>query len=111
MLLRQFQNFIAVLFGNETERQFRKRVAGDDGLCPLPLIAAADSIDLRSRSRPDAFELNCIRLRRKAPARLFLRGSVCRRRREVFATLRAPTLPAASRDRRNPAMATRPSRS
>ena len=55
MRLRQFQNFLALLIGNETKRQFGKRVAGDHRLCPLPLISAADSIDLGSRPRPDAF--------------------------------------------------------
>src|SRR6187551_133162 len=55
MPLRQFQNFLALLVGNETERQFCKRMAGDHGLCPLPLISAADSVDFGSRPRPNAF--------------------------------------------------------
>src|SRR4029453_14973896 len=55
MRFRQFQNFLASLFGNETECQFRKRVAGDHRLFPLPLISAADSVDLGRRPRPDAF--------------------------------------------------------
>ena len=56
MLFRQFQDLLAVLFGNETKREFRKRVAGNYCFRPLPLIAAADPIDLSSRSRPDAFD-------------------------------------------------------
>ena len=50
----QFENFIAFLLGNEAERQFRHRMTGDYGLCPFPLVTAADSINLGSWTRPDA---------------------------------------------------------
>src|SRR5262249_34198490 len=50
----QFQNLVPTLFRDQSKREFRKRVAGDHRFCPLPLVTAADSIDLRSRSRPDA---------------------------------------------------------
>src|SRR5947207_11541682 len=53
MFLRQFQNFIAFLFGNETKCQFRHRVTGNHRLGPLPLIAAADSVDLGGRPCPN----------------------------------------------------------
>src|SRR5258708_37936898 len=52
----QLENFIAFLFGNQTERQFRHCMTGDDCLCPLPLISSADSIDLGCWSGPDALE-------------------------------------------------------
>ena len=55
MRFRQFQNFVASLVWNETERQFRKRMTGDNGLCSLPLITSADSVDFGGRPRPDAF--------------------------------------------------------
>src|SRR5438093_5464044 len=56
MRLYQFQNFIALLFRNETECQFRHRMAGNNSLCPLPLIAAADSIDLSGWTCPNTLD-------------------------------------------------------
>src|SRR5437762_8060202 len=50
----QLENFVAFLFRNQTESQFRHRVTGDDCLGPLPRISSADSIDLGRRSSPDA---------------------------------------------------------
>src|SRR5438477_10317552 len=52
----QLENFVAFLFRNETESQFRHRMTGDDCLCPLSLISSADSIDLGCWSSPDALE-------------------------------------------------------
>src|SRR4029077_5636830 len=52
----QLEYFIAFLFRNQTERQFRHCMTGDDCLCPLPLISSSDSIDLGCWSSPDAFE-------------------------------------------------------
>src|SRR3984893_17243644 len=52
----QLENFIAFLFRNQTERQFRHRMTGDDGLCPLSLISSADSVDLGCWSSPDALQ-------------------------------------------------------
>src|SRR5206468_1538929 len=52
----QFEYFIAFLFRNQTESQFRHRMTGDDCLCPLPLISSADSIDFGCWSSPDALE-------------------------------------------------------
>src|SRR6266480_2231441 len=56
MCLCQFQNFIAFLLRNETEGQFRHRVTGNHSLCAFALVTAADSIDLRGGTRPDALE-------------------------------------------------------
>src|SRR5437588_8126151 len=53
MFLLQFHNFIALLFGNETKCQVRHRVTGNHRLGPLPLIAAADSVDLGGRPCPN----------------------------------------------------------
>src|SRR5947199_9655702 len=52
----QLENFVAFLFRNQTESQFRHRMTGDDCLCPLPLISSADSIDFGCWSSPDALE-------------------------------------------------------
>src|SRR5947208_16163790 len=52
----QLENFVAFLFRNETESQFRHRMTGDDCLCPLSLISSADSIDLGCWSSTDALE-------------------------------------------------------
>src|SRR5260370_35245229 len=52
----QLENFIAFLFGNQTERQFRHCMTGDDCFRPLPLISSTDSIDLGCWSGPDALE-------------------------------------------------------
>src|SRR5438552_746650 len=46
VLLRELQNFVAFLFGNQPKCQFRHRMTGNHRFGPLPLIAAADSIDL-----------------------------------------------------------------
>src|SRR6266480_3893882 len=56
MCLCQFQNFIAFLLRNETEGQLRYRVTGNHSLCAFPLVTAADSIDLRGGTRPDALD-------------------------------------------------------
>src|SRR5207249_4352250 len=53
MRLRQVQDLVAFLFGNETKCQFRHRMTGNDSLCPLPLIPAADSVDLSSWTCPN----------------------------------------------------------
>src|ERR1044071_4474656 len=53
MFLRQFQNFIAFLFGNETKCQFRHCMTGNHRLGALSLIAAADSVDLGGWTRPN----------------------------------------------------------
>src|SRR5881397_1722382 len=56
MCLCQFQNFVAFLLRNETEGQLRYRVTGNHSLCAFPLVTAADSIDLRGGTRPDALD-------------------------------------------------------
>src|SRR5436190_14675728 len=53
MLLCELENLVAFLLRNETKRQFCHRMTGDHRLSPLPLITAADSVDLGSRPRPD----------------------------------------------------------
>src|SRR5437773_7309579 len=56
MLLCELENLVAFLLRNETKRQFCHRMTGDHRLSPLPLITAADSVDLGSRPRPDALQ-------------------------------------------------------
>src|SRR5205814_8814899 len=46
MFRRQFEDFIAFLFWNETEGQLRHGMTRNDGFCSFPLITAADSVDL-----------------------------------------------------------------
>src|SRR5207247_3275761 len=53
MLLCELENLVAFLLRNEAERQFCHRMTGDHRLCTLPLVTAADSVDLGSRSRPN----------------------------------------------------------
>src|SRR5215469_2157777 len=53
MCLRELQDFVALLFRDETECQFRHGLTSNDGLCPFPLITAADSIDLSRRPCPE----------------------------------------------------------
>src|SRR6266705_608170 len=53
MFRRQFEDFIAFLFRNETEGQLRHGMTRNDGFCSFPLIAAADSVDLGRWTRPD----------------------------------------------------------
>ena len=56
IFLHQGDDFVAILVRNETEREFRHRLASNHRLGPLPLVTAAKSIDLRRRSRPNPLQ-------------------------------------------------------
>src|SRR3954454_15003556 len=56
MCLGQLQNLFAELIRHEPERELRHRMARDHRLRPLPLITAADAVDLGSRTRPEPFQ-------------------------------------------------------
>ena len=56
MRLREFKDFFAELIRHEPKSQFRHGVTGDHGLSPLPLVTAADAVDLRRGPRPQTLE-------------------------------------------------------
>ena len=70
-------------------------MTGDDRFSPLPLVATTDSIDLRSRTRPDTLQRIVAGFAEQFGDAVFLSASACRHRSEVCAKLRAPNLQAA----------------
>ena len=56
MFLRQGEDLFAVLIRNETESKLGHRLAPDHRLGPLPLVTAAESVDLRRRARPNPLQ-------------------------------------------------------
>ena len=56
MFFHQLQNRGAVLVGHQSKSQLRHRMTGDDRFGPLPLVTAADAVDLGGWSRPESLQ-------------------------------------------------------